>query len=258
MNQKQYVKQVFSKNKEAYVTSNTHAKGSDLSVLIDWLQPNNDMIVLDIATGGGHVAKKLAPKVAKVFATDITKEMLENTAAHLQDYPNIFYVIADAESLPFLDNTFDIITCRIAAHHFPSPDRFIQEVQRVLKSNGSFLLIDNIGSEKPAYDIFINTLEKMRDYSHGRSLKISEWEKLLSSNHLTIFKQERRKKTLTYNEWVNRTLEGNTKIEEVRQYILTASTEIKDYFQIKIEHEEIIAFTIDEWMVLCQKSPYQS
>ncbi|RDW17898.1 class I SAM-dependent methyltransferase [Oceanobacillus chungangensis] len=255
MNEKKSVQEVFSKNKEAYFTSSTHANGNDLSVLIHWLNPNKDLSALDIATGGGHAAKKLAPNVKKVFATDITKEMLENTAMHLQSYPNINYVIADAESLPFLDNSFDIITCRIAAHHFPNPDRFIQEVERVLKPNGSFLLIDNVGAEEPSADIFINSLEKMRDYSHGRSLKITEWEKLLSSNHLTVVKQEKRKKTLPYNEWVNRTLDKQSKIEEVKQYILAANTKIKDYFQIKIEHEEIKEFTIDEWMVLCTKSP---
>ncbi|RDW18494.1 class I SAM-dependent methyltransferase [Oceanobacillus arenosus] len=258
MNEKQYVKQFFSKNKQAYVTSSTHANGSDLSVLVDWLQPNKDMIALDIATGGGHVARKLAPNVNRLFATDITKEMLEYTSTHLQLYSNINYIIADAESLPFLDNTFDIITCRIAAHHFPNPDRFIQEVQRVLKSNGRFLLIDNVGLEEPSIDIFINSLEKMRDYSHSRSLKITEWEKLFSSNHLIVLKQERRKKTLPYNEWVHRALDNKSKIEEVKQYILAANTKIKDYFQIKAEHEEIKEFTIDEWMVLCQKLSVQS
>ncbi|AXI09023.1 class I SAM-dependent methyltransferase [Oceanobacillus zhaokaii] len=254
MNENQYVKQVFSKNKEAYVTSSTHAYGSDLSTLINWLHPNKDMIALDIATGGGHAGKKLAPNVKEVFATDITKEMLENTSTHLQLYPNINYVIADAESLPFLDNAFDIVTCRIAAHHFPNPDRFIDEVERVLKPNGKFLLIDNVGPLEPSADTFINSLEKKRDYSHVRSLKITEWEELLSNNRLTILNQEKRKKTLPYNEWVYRTLEAKSEIEEVKNYILSAAGEIKDYFQIKVLDGEIIEFTIDEWMVLCRKS----
>ncbi|WP_231514904.1 class I SAM-dependent methyltransferase [Oceanobacillus salinisoli] len=113
-------------------------------MLVDWLSPDLQMSVLDIATGGGHVAKTLSPFVQTVFATDLTKEMLAVTANYLHDYKNIHYVIADAEDLPFLDQSFDIVTCRIAAHHFQDKERFIQGVKRVLKDDGKFLFIDNV------------------------------------------------------------------------------------------------------------------
>lgn len=252
MKEKDNVKQAFSKNKAAYISSSTHAKEEDLNELSTWLKAVPDMNVLDIATGGGHVAKQLSEYVKSVYATDITKEMLENTAQHLQSYTNIHYVIADAENLPFLDNTFTVVTCRIAAHHFPHPDQFIQEVQRVLKPGGQFLFIDNVAPKEDFNDHFINTLEKMRDYSHVRSLKVSEWKSIFQKYGLTIVKNQSRKKTLPYEEWVTRTLDTTEKIDQVGKFISSASSEIQAYYQVKSNHRGIQSFAIDEWMVLSQ------
>jgi ubiquinone/menaquinone biosynthesis C-methylase UbiE len=152
---KQKVQEQFGQHAQKYVTSTTHAKGSDLVLLKNWLHVDSSSIVLDIATGGGHVVKSLAPHVKQMFATDLTYEMLETAKGHLNSTSsNIFYVIADAESLPFLENTFDAVTCRIAPHHFPNPNVFVQEVSRVLKPGGKFLLIDNIAPEDKELDDF--------------------------------------------------------------------------------------------------------
>ncbi|UJL47880.1 methyltransferase domain-containing protein [Virgibacillus sp. NKC19-16] len=253
MKEKEYVQHVFSKNKDAYVTSSTHSTGSDLPLITKWLKPQPNMTIIDIATGGGHVAKQLSPYVDSVIATDITREMLENTALHLTSFTNIDYVVADAEDLPFLDNAFDIATCRIAAHHFPNPEKFISEVHRVLKPNGDFLLIDNVASEKPEYDVFYNSLEKMRDYSHVRSLKISEWKQLISQNNLSIVDQQLRKKTLPYEAWINRTMDTKESMDQVSSFIINAPEELQHYYQIEIADEMIQSFTIDEWIVLCKK-----
>lgn len=250
MREKDDVKRVFSKNKEAYVTSSTHSSGSDLSLMINWLQPESTMKVLDIATGGGHVAKHLANHVEQVVATDITEEMLENTAKYLESHKNISYAIADAEDLPFEDTSFEIVTCRIAAHHFPNPELFISEVLRVLKPHGRFLLIDNIAPEDFKLDQFVNSLEKMRDYSHIRSRSILEWKKLFTNNSLSIIKEQARKKTLPYHEWVHRTLDDRQIIRNVSQLIFESDNATKNYFQVKIEEDRIKSFAIDEWMVM--------
>ncbi|MFD1038049.1 class I SAM-dependent methyltransferase [Virgibacillus byunsanensis] len=253
MNNKDSVKKTFSTNKEAYISSSTHAKESDLTLITDWLNPSLQMVALDIATGGGHVAKQLSSFVSIVVATDLTEEMLENTAKHLQDYKNITYKIADAENLPFMDDIFDIVTCRIAAHHFPNPDRYIYEVARVLKSKGKFLFIDNIAPTYSVHDQFINTLEKIRDNSHNRSRTILEWKNILTSSNLSILKELTRKKRLPYQEWLERTVEDKNDQEKVNQYILAAPQDIREYFQFDIDDTTIHSFSIDEWMVMCEK-----
>ncbi|MFZ3576543.1 class I SAM-dependent methyltransferase [Virgibacillus sp. DJP39] len=253
MNEKENVKKTFGKNNNAYVTSSTHGTGSDLPLIIEWLNPTLTMVALDIATGGGHVAKQLSSHVTKVIASDLTEEMLTNTAKHLEDYENISYSIADAEKLPFEDDSFDIVTCRIAAHHFPNPAKFISEVYRVLKPGANFILIDNIAPGDPILNNFVNTLEKMRDYSHVRSLLVCEWKEHLTTYKLVVVKEKTRMKTLPYKEWINRTLDTEQKKDEVSSYILKSSSEIKDYFQVKVTNDRIQSFAIDEWMVLCRK-----
>lgn len=251
---KNLVKKIFGKNAEKYVTSKSHSQGTDLPLIVEWLEPDPNALVLDIATGGGHVAKTLAPHVATVFATDLTKEMLENTANHLRtQYPNIFYVLADAESLPFMDESFDIVTCRIAPHHFPNPDDFIREVSRVLKRDGKFILIDNIAPEDTKKGAFMNEVEKSRDISHVRCLSMSEWQKLLQSNALEEVQSRERKKKFIFPEWVKVTTKSQEQRDEVEKLLLNASEEIKEYFSIEIADGKVQSHQIDEWMVLCNK-----
>lgn len=251
---KQKVQQQFGQHAQKYVTSTTHAKGSDLVLLKDWLNVDSSSIVLDIATGGGHVVKSLAPHAGQIFATDLTYEMLETAKGHLDSgASNIFYVIADAESLPFLENTFDAVTCRIAPHHFPNPDIFIQEVSRVLKHGGKFLLIDNIAPEDEELDDFVNRLEKLRDDSHVRSYSEKEWKTWFEQANLSFVKAEHRKKKFNYPDWVKRTTTSEEQVKIVDSHLLSASKIIQNYFSIESTNDRIQSVTIDEWMALVEK-----
>ena len=115
---------------DGYVTSETHASGSDLDRLIAIAQPAPHWHALDIATGGGHTALKFAPYVAHVIASDLTPRMLESARRHIVDdkgAANVSFREADAEDLPFECDRFDLVTCRIAPHHFPDAQRFLRE-----------------------------------------------------------------------------------------------------------------------------------
>lgn len=251
---KQKVKDVFGKNAEAYVTSESHSKAGDLSLLASWLQPQKDWVILDIATGGGHVAKTLSPHVSTVIVTDLTEQMLSNTRKHLnEDYKNMFYVIADAENLPFLEGTFDAVTCRIAPHHFPNPKEFILEVARVLKPGGKFLLIDNVAPEEENLDVFMNTVEKLRDESHVRCLTVNEWRNHFKAANFQELQSLNRKKTFQFQSWVARTADSQEQMEKVEQYIVATNEEIQNYFSVIISDGRVQSHQIDEWMVLCEK-----
>lgn len=244
----------FGKNAEKYVTSVSHAKGEDLPQLVEWLKPQRNWIALDVATGGGHVAKALSPYLAQVFATDLTKDMLANTKKHLNQFcSNIIYVIADAEKLPFLDATFDIVTCRIAPHHFPNPDHFISEASRVLKPGGSFLMIDNVVPKEKQLAEFMNTLEKLRDDSHAKCLSVAEWRDLFTASNLEEIQSQLRKKTYSFPTWVERTANSQKQIESVYEYISNANKEIQTYFNGQASGGKTESLQIDEWMVQCKK-----
>jgi ubiquinone/menaquinone biosynthesis C-methylase UbiE len=151
------VQDYFSRTAASYVTSVSHRTGGDLNRLIELGEWNPQQQAIDIATGGGHTARAVAPHVAQVMVTDLTPVMLETAQAFLQSegITNVQFQVADAENLPFPDNSFDRATCRIAPHHFPNVARFAREVARVLKPGGIFLLIDNIAPKDPALDTFV-------------------------------------------------------------------------------------------------------
>ena len=159
------VKEQFSKTASAYVTSSIHAKGDDLQLLLELSGDVTHKSVLDIATGGGHTALAFAKAGARVTATDLTVPMLEKAQAFIesQGVSEVCFQEAKAEDLPFADDTFDRVTCRIAAHHFAEPQSFVNEVARVLKLGGQLLLVDNISPNDQELTKTMNHIEKTRD-----------------------------------------------------------------------------------------------
>lgn len=174
---KDAVKQQFGASAEAYVVSATHASGSDLALLPEVGGLTGKEAVLDVATAVGHTALALAPHAARVIGVDLTPAMLAvaRRLAAERGIENVLFVEGDAESLPFDENSFDLVTCRIAAHHFPNVALFCREAARVLRSGGRLLVVDNVVPEAEELDRFMNSLEKRRDPSHFRSWRISEW-----------------------------------------------------------------------------------
>ena len=253
---KQRVQKQFSKAAQEYVVSEIHSKEDDLIRLVEWLSPQPHWTVLDVATGAGHTAKALSPHVNTVIAVDLTKTMLETARTFLRDggCKNVEYVLADAESLPFLDATFDAVTCRIAAHHFPHPETFIQETVRVLKPGGSFLFIDNIAPADEKLADFMNTFERLRDPSHVRCLSMSEWESWMTPAGLVIKNSQTRHKQYQFPKWVRRMAQSEQQINVVENYILSAALPVQGYFGVTVLGGHVQSLHVDEWMTLCKKT----
>ncbi|MBZ0305742.1 MAG: methyltransferase domain-containing protein [Anaerolineae bacterium] len=167
----------FNQYAAGYVTNATHAKGSELDRLIAIAQPQPHWIALDIATGGGHTALKFAPHVAHMTASDITPNMLDAARTFItgQGMTNVDFQLADAENLPFDDAHFDLVTCRIAPHHFPDCARFVRESARVLKPGGLLLIQDQVAPEDYVARCYTNTVEQLRDPSHNQVYSEAEW-----------------------------------------------------------------------------------
>jgi len=202
---KTLVQEQFGKTAASYLTSTPHAKGKSLERLVDLVQPQKDWRMLDVATGGGHVAYTFAPHVARVWATDITDEMLElvRGEAAKRGLANVRTAYAKAEALPFDDASFELVTCRIAPHHFESIPAFLREVHRVLTAKGVFALVDNVVPPGSVGD-YINAFERFRDPSHLRAWSMQEWRDALSSAGLTIGHEEEIYKTMDFSSWAER------------------------------------------------------
>jgi ubiquinone/menaquinone biosynthesis C-methylase UbiE len=199
------VQEQFGKTAAHYLTSKPHAKGKSLERLVELTSPKKDWRVLDVATGGGHVAYTFAPHVARVWATDITQEMLDMVKAEAakRGLDNVRTTYAKAEALPFEDESFDLVTCRIAPHHFDSIPEFLAEVRRVLKNAGLFALVDNVVPAGSVGD-YVNAFERLRDPSHLRAWTMDEWRHALNVAGLQTTHDEQIYKTMEFKSWAAR------------------------------------------------------
>jgi ubiquinone/menaquinone biosynthesis C-methylase UbiE len=202
---KTLVQEQFGKTAASYLTSKPHALGKSLERMVALTAPQPDWRMLDIATGGGHVAYAFAPHVGRVWATDITQEMLDlvKTEAAKRGLANVRTAYAKAEALPFEDASFDLVTCRIAPHHFESIPAFLAEVHRVLKPGGLFALVDNVVPEGSVGD-YINAFERFRDPSHLRAWTMAEWRDALKAAGLAPGHEEQIYKTMEFGPWAAR------------------------------------------------------
>ncbi|HEY7605075.1 MAG TPA: methyltransferase domain-containing protein [Gaiellaceae bacterium] len=150
---------VWSDRAQAYRESEAHREGRDLDLIVEWAV--GARTALDVATGGGHVARRLREAGLNVVTTDAAPGMEPD-------------VVCRSEELPFADGSFDVVVCRVAAHHFDAPALAVREMARV---SGQLLLIsDNLhGGEQ------LEQAEKLRDPTHVRNYTEREWRGFLEN-----------------------------------------------------------------------------
>ena len=200
----------FSQFAQGYVSSPTHSKGADLDRLLEIAAPQPDWIACDIATGGGHTALKIAPHVRRMVATDYAPTMLNAAREFIsgQGMSNVAFVPADAENLPFASNSFDLITCRIAPHHFPDIFRFVQEAARALKPGGRLVVQDHVVPDDKRAAAYVEAFERLRDPSHNRALDDYEWRGTFLDAGLTVEHSEWIRRAAKLMPWAER--QGNS------------------------------------------------
>ena len=167
---------------------------TDSEWLFDRLTLNDDDLVLDVAAGTGHVARRLAPKVRAVVAVDATEAMLEagRVEAKRAALRNVVFMQADAAKLPFLDASFDIVVSRFAVHHFEHPGRQIAEMRRCLRMGGRLAIADLISDHDPEIAATQNRLERLRDPSHTQMLSLEDLAELVGSTDVEFRDVERK------------------------------------------------------------------
>ncbi len=227
------VGQQFGANAEKYATSPVHAKGASLARLVEVLPLDPSWRALDIATAAGHTAFAIAPHVQHVVASDITPEMLDvaRRQAAERSITNVSFELADAEQLQFEDSSFDLVTCRIAPHHFSRPDRFVAETARVIKPGGYVAMVDNVVPSDAVVADFANQWEAKRDPSHVRCLAVDEWLDLFVDSGLEMVHSELLAKEMGFNWWAdNMAVTESTRVELLAE-LGAASPEIKAFLR---------------------------
>lgn len=248
------VQEQFGRSAESYVTSTVHAHGSGLAELVALTQPQAQWHVLDVATGGGHCAFAFAPHVAQVIASDITTAMLEvaRQEGARRDLHNIVYQYAPASELPFPPSSFDLVTCRVAAHHFPDNFAFLQSAERVLKSGGLIAIEDNTVPDGKAGD-YINAYETLRDPSHVRCLSVNEWEEqLFAAGFALEHKATSLMKIPDFFDWAERMHVSADDQVRLQLLLLKAPPEVTAVFQPIVQGQKI-AFHLERTLLVGRK-----
>ena len=175
---------VWNQRAQAYRESGTHASGDDLDLVIAWCEPGPSVNVLDVATGGGHVARRLRKAGAKVVTVDAAPGMEPD-------------VIAPADHLPFADGSFDAVACRIAAHHFPDVLAAVKEMARVAKHR--VVICDNTFVSESSEEA-----DRVRDPSHVRNYSQPEWESFFELAGLQVADERFMFRPLEIEPWLAR------------------------------------------------------
>ena len=253
---KQLNRERYSQFAASYVTSITHAKGADLDMLVEIAKPQSTWHIVDIATGGGHTALKFAPLVEKVTATDLTPAMLDTARDFItgQCVTNVNFKLADAENLPFEDAQFDLVTCRIAPHHFSDIPRFVRESARVLKDGGLLLVQDHVLSEDPEVASIADGFEKVRDPSHNVALSASDWIASFELAGLTVSETRELTKRHQFINWAKRQGNSDETIAQLISMAETASDAVKEWMELRAWGTEDASFVNHHIIIAGYKS----
>jgi SAM-dependent methyltransferase len=190
---------VWSQRADAFRESPTHREGPDLDLLVEWCEPGDGVKVLDVATGGGHVARRLREQGCTVVTVDPAPGMKAD-------------VVAPADHLPFEDGSFDVVTCRIAAHHFPAAAAAVAEMARV--SNRLLVIEDNLFRGED-----VEEAERLRDPTHVRCYSEDEWKQLVEDAGFEVEQVEHFDRRQSVDGWLARVETPPAEAARVRELL---------------------------------------
>lgn len=233
----------FGSQAKAYVASAVHAQGEDLNALETIAREAQPERALDLGTGGGHVAYRLARHARSVTAVDLSPQMLAavQASARERDLSNIETCVAAAEHLPFQDATFDMLACRFTAHHWRDWTGGLREARRVLKPGAPAIFIDIVSPAHALFDTHLQAVELLRDPSHVRDYSEAEWSFALAEAGFRVNSTVKRRLRMDYPSWVERMRTPEQHRAAIRSLQAMAAASTAAYFEIEADG----SFSID-------------
>jgi methyltransferase family protein len=191
------VTDVWGKRAQVYRQSPAHSAGPDLDLVVEWAAGCTTAI--DVATGGGHVARRLREAGLQVVDCDPSPGMNPD-------------VLCFAEELPFADDSFDLSVTRVAAHHFRDVAQAARQLARVASKR--VIVVDNLsmGSD-------VEEAEKIRDPSHVRNYSEEEWHGFLDAAGLVVEEVRTFDFPIELEPWLERTRCSGPDAERVRALV---------------------------------------
>jgi SAM-dependent methyltransferase len=185
---------VWDERADAYRESEAHREGPDLDLIVEWAA--GARTALDVASGGGHVTRRLREAGLEVVSCDPAPGMRPD-------------VVCRAEELPFGDGSFDIVACRVAAHHFDHVEAAVREMGRVARH--LVLIVDNLWTSDIAEEA-----DRVRDPSHVRNYREAEWRQLFAAAGLAVAEARTMERAILLEPWLERAACEGEDAERVR------------------------------------------
>ena len=216
------IQREFTRQAEAYASNPKIVDAEWAARLVASVRPGADARVLDIATGPGYVALAFATVTDQVVGVDLTDAPLaiarKNAAERGQE--NVSFESADANALPWPEDSFDVVVCRLAFHHFGSPAQIFSEMVRVCRPGGRVAVEDLTASEQPDRAGVYNHWERLRDPSHVAALSLGQLLALYRDADVELERLNWEERVQDAEQWMRNTETGPDTAETIRRLIL--------------------------------------
>ncbi len=235
MDQHQLAAEQFGSTAQAYLTSAVHARGADLERLRELGRKRPGARALDLGCGAGHAGFALAEAGMQVTAYDLSASMLEVVAQEAQrrGLQGLQTRQGAAERQPFDGAAFDLIVTRFSAHHWLDLPGALGEARRVLRPDGTLVVIDAVAPESPLLDTLLQTVEMLRDASHVRDYRESEWRAMLQAAGFAAPETQRWTLPMVFDTWVARMRTPALRVQAIRDVLAQAAAEARSHFQVQ-------------------------
>jgi SAM-dependent methyltransferase len=185
---------VWSERAELYRQSAAHSGGADLDLIVEWAE--GCTTALDVASGGGHVTRRLREAGLQLVSCDPSPGMQADVSCF-------------AEDLPFATESFELTVTRVAAHHFADVAEATRELARVASKR--VIVVDNLAMGADSEEA-----ERIRDPSHVRNYSEAEWRGFLTGAALVVEEVRKFDFPIELEPWLERTACTGKDAERVR------------------------------------------
>lgn len=241
------VENQFGPQADAYVRSAVHSAGEDLDAVEEIASREAPQRALDLGSGGGHVAYRLAHHAGDVVASDLSPDMMAAVAAtaRRKGLTNISTRAAPAEKLPFADAAFDFLACRFSAHHWRDFEAGLREARRVIEPGKTAVFIDVVSPGRALLDTHLQAIELLRDISHARDYAAAEWLDALSRSGFQVRATRSWRLRMDFPDWIARMRTPRENARSIRAIQNAAPKEVAEHFSIEPDG----SFTLDVLMI---------
>lgn len=218
----------FNSIASGYAASEVHS-GSPTLDRLHALLPQIDS-VCDVASGAGHTGLGFAGIAQRIVAVDPAANMLaEVRRLAEQRGVSVETVEAFAESIPLPAATFDLVVCRLAAHHFSDLPQAVSEMTRLAKPGAYVAIIDMEGDEDPVLDELNHAIEVLHDPTHVRSYTATHWQQVFAASGLNVEACENRcweiPAGLTVKRWCELGNSGEEALRAIDERLAACTTD---------------------------------